>query len=71
MGDSDWGVYLWVQLSDAGEVEEPSGGIDTSGGGAYNVHPWNSYWNVCVCVCVCGGGGGGGGGGGEELNCIS
>jgi len=35
-----WGVYLWVQHSDAGEVEE-SGGVDTSGGGLYNVHLWS------------------------------
>ena len=40
MGHCHWGVYLWVQHSDAGEVEE-SGGVDTSGGGAYNVDPWS------------------------------
>jgi len=38
-----WSVYLWVHDGDAGEVEV-SGGVDTSGGGAYNVHPGSRNW---------------------------
>ena len=38
MGHYHWGVYLCVQHCDAGEVEE-SGGVDTSGWGAYDAHP--------------------------------
>ena len=42
VGHCHWGVYPWVQHGDAGEVER-SGGVDASGGGAYDVHPrsWN------------------------------
>ena len=35
-----WSVYLCNHHSDAGEVEE-GGSIDTSGGGAYDVHTWS------------------------------
>ena len=34
VGHCHWGVYLWVQHSDAGEVEV-SGGVDNSGGDTY------------------------------------
>ena len=40
MGHCHCGVYLRAQHCDAGEVEE-SGGVDTSGWSAYDVHPWS------------------------------
>ena len=47
--DCHWGVYLWVQHSDAGEVEE-SGGVDNSGGVVYNVHLWSRNCTMEVKV---------------------
>ena len=43
VGYCHWRVYPSAQLCDAGEVEA-SGGVDTSGGGAHDVHPWSRNW---------------------------
>ena len=37
MSNCHWSVYLSVHEGNAGEVEVSSG-VDTSGGGEYNVH---------------------------------
>ena len=43
VGHCHWGVYLRVQLCDAGEVEA-SGGIDISEWGACDVYPRRRNW---------------------------
>ena len=45
VGHSHWGVHLWNQLSDAGEVEVISG-VDNSGGGINGVQPWSRHCDM-------------------------